>query len=150
MTITNLARGGTVSGNGLEVLSETIAAKPNLVVIAFGMNDVSQRNPAQYARNIKEIIDAVRVALPDSEFIIVSPMLANPEWNWSPADQFIPYRDALASLVSPGVAMADMTQLWTDMVKKKRYLDMVGNGINHPNDCGQRLYAKVLLVVARQ
>jgi acyl-CoA thioesterase-1 len=145
IAITNLARGGTWANGGVDKLPETIATKPDLVIIAFGMNDSDGRNPAKYAQNVKGIIDGVKAASPDTEFIVVSSILANPEWNWSPADQFIPYRDALVPLVGSGVAMADMTQLWTDMMKNKRYLDLTGNGINHPNDFGQRLYAKVLL-----
>jgi lysophospholipase L1-like esterase len=145
VTMTNLAVGGTWANGGVNKLPETIATKADLVIIAFGMNDVDGHNPALYARNVKAIIDGVKAVSPDTEFIVVSSILANPEWNWSPADQFIPYRDALVPLVGPGVAMADMTQLWTDMMKNKRYLDLTGNGINHPNDFGQRLYAKVLL-----
>ena len=145
VAMTNLARGGTWANGGVEKLPDTIAAKPDLVIIAFGMNDSNGRNPAKYAQNVKGIIDGVRAALPDAEFIVVSSILANPEWNWSPPDQFVPYRDALRPLYGPGVALADMTQLWVDMMKNKRYLDLTGNGINHPNDFGQRLYAKVLM-----
>ncbi len=145
ISVTNLARGGTWANGGVDKLPDTIATKPDLVIIAFGMNDSDGHNPALYAKNVKGIIDGVKAALPDTEFIVVSSILPNPEWNWSPVDQFIPYRDALKPLVGPGVAMADMTQLWTDMMKNKRYLDFTGNGINHPNDFGQRLYAKVLM-----
>lgn len=32
-----------------------------------------------------------------------------------------------------------------DLLRRKRYLDLSGNGLNHPNDFGHRLYAQVLL-----
>ncbi len=142
--VINLARGGTWANGGVDKLQQTIDSKPDLLIIAFGMNDSNGRNPSKYAGYTKQIIDGVRAALPDTEFILVSSCLANPEWNWSPHDQFIPYRDALKPLCGPGVALADMTQLWTDLLQNKRYLDFAGNGINHPNDMGHRLYAQVL------
>ncbi|MBU0478666.1 hypothetical protein KKC91_08875 [bacterium] len=54
---------------------------------------------------------------------------------------FTEYRDALRS----GVILADMTQMWMDLLKFKRYHDLTGNGVNHPNDFGHRIYAQVLL-----
>jgi acyl-CoA thioesterase-1 len=145
VTITNLAAGGTWANGGVQKVPDIIATKPDLVIIAFGMNDSNGHWPTKYAGYVKAIMDGVKAASPDTEFIVVSSILANPEWDWSPDSQFIPYRDALTPLVGPGVAMADMTQLWTDMMKNKRYLDLTGNGINHPNDFGQRLYAKVMM-----
>ncbi|MEI7733536.1 MAG: hypothetical protein WCO56_28460 [Verrucomicrobiota bacterium] len=38
-----------------------------------------------------------------------------------------------------------MTTLWSQMMERKRYHDLTGNGVNHPNDFGHRLYAQVLL-----
>ena len=45
----------------------------------------------------------------------------------------------------PGIALADMTSIWTEIVARKKYLDLTGNGLNHPNDFGHRLYAGVIL-----
>ena len=147
ISLTNLARGGTQATDGLDKVPETVAANPDLVIIAFGMNDVSRRQPITYSNNIGAIIDGIRRALPEAELILLSSILANPEWNWSPADQFLPHRDALMTLFCPGIAFADMTQLWADIMREKRYLDLTGNGINHPNDFGQRLYAQALLAL---
>ena len=58
---------------------------------------------------------------------------------------FPQYRDALASLCGKGVALADVTSLWTDLLNRKRYYDVTGNGVNHTNDFGHRLYAQVIL-----
>jgi hypothetical protein len=43
-----------------------------------------------------------------------------------------------------GVAVADVTALWMAVVSKKSFMDITGNGVNHPNDYGHRLYAMVL------
>jgi lysophospholipase L1-like esterase len=145
VTISNFAEPSTTAKGGLDKISRVTAQKPDLVIIAFGMNDVAGHQPAQYAAQIKGMIDAVRAGAPDAEFIIVASILANPEWNWSPAPEFPRYRDAILALRGPGIAVADMTSLWTDIIKSKRYLDLTGNGINHPNDFGHRLYAAVMM-----
>jgi hypothetical protein len=40
--------------------------------------------------------------------------------------------------------MADMTDLWAELLKHKPYWDLTGNGVNHPNDFGHRIYAQAL------
>jgi len=145
VTATNLSVPGTTAKGGLDKIAQVIAQKPDLVIIAFGMNDVAGHHPEQYAAQVSGMIDAVHTALPEAEFILVSSILANPEWTWSPAEQFPKYRAALLPLVRPGVALADMTALTTDLLQRKRYLDIAGNGINHPNDYTHRLYAEVIL-----
>ena len=35
------------------------------------------------------------------------------------------------------------------MLKHKQYWDLTGNGVNHPNDFGHRIYAQVLTSLPR-
>ena len=51
---------------------------------------------------------------------------------------------AEAAAARTGVALADMTSMWTEMLKYKKDSDLTGNGVNHPNDFGHRVYAQVL------
>jgi hypothetical protein len=44
-----------------------------------------------------------------------------------------------------GIAVADVTSLWTKALERKTFYDLTGNGVNHPNDFGHRLYAHVLI-----
>jgi deoxyinosine 3'endonuclease (endonuclease V) len=37
-----------------------------------------------------------------------------------------------------------VTSVWEGLLKRKKHLDVTGNGVNHPNDFGHRLYAQVL------
>jgi hypothetical protein len=48
-------------------------------------------------------------------------------------------------LQGPGVAVADLTSFWSVFLERKRFDDLTGNGVNHPNDFGHRVYAQVLL-----
>lgn len=145
---TNYAVGGWTSGNGLQQAREKRIgeAKPDLVIIAFGMNDVFQRNVAEYRANVRGIMEAVRADNSDAEFILVASMLGNAEWGM-PMDQFPLYRDALAKLCGPGVVLADMTSMWEALLKRKSFYDLTGNGVNHPNDFGHCIYAQTLLAL---
>lgn len=147
VALANLGKGGATAQDGVAAIESIAALRPDLVLVAYGMNDTAGGDPVGYQKRIRAIIDGVRAASPDTEFILVSSSLANPEWSWSPAAQFGPYRDALQALTGPGVALADVTALWDELLKTKRYLDLTGNGINHPNDFGHRLQAQLLLAL---
>jgi lysophospholipase L1-like esterase len=144
VALTNLAVGGTDTAWGLSVIDKVIEARPDLVILAFGMNDSSGRPAADYQANTRRMIEAVTKARPETEFILVATMLGNADWITLRHDLFPQYRDALAELRRPGVALADMTSIWTELLKHKRDCDMTGNGVNHPNDFGHRVYAQVL------
>jgi lysophospholipase L1-like esterase len=141
----NHAVGGWTSGNGLDQAKKDHIgrAKPDLVIIAFGMNDVFQRNKDVYQANIRNIMETIRADAPDAEFIVVASMLGNAEWGM-PMEQFPLYRDALVKLCGPGVVLADMTSMWESLLERKTFYDLTGNGVNHPNDFGHCVYAQTL------
>lgn len=143
-TLTNLAVGGTSTPWGLTRIPDVVAAKPDLVILAFGMNDSSGRSAEEYKSTTLAMIKAVRETQPDVEFILVASMLGNRDWVTLNHDLFPQYRTALEELTEPGVALADMTSIWTEMLNRKQDWDLTGNGVNHPNDFGHRIYAQVL------
>ncbi len=144
VSLKNFAVGGTNTVWGVKQIPSLIEAKPDLVILAFGMNDVHGLTAAEYQTNIQTMIQSVRRDLPKAEFILIASMLGNPDWAALRMERFPQYRDALAQLVGPGAAMADMTGIWTELHKHKRDWDLTGNGVNHPNDFGHRIYAQVL------
>jgi acyl-CoA thioesterase-1 len=141
----NFAVAGWTSDHGLADVERVASANPQLVIVAYGMNDASYAAPAELAGNVSALIDQVRRTSPDAEFVIVSPMLPNPEADPRVMPRFPAYRDALARLSGRGVVLADVTTLWTHLLARKTYYDVTGNGLNHPNDFGHRLYAQVIL-----
>jgi acyl-CoA thioesterase-1 len=142
----NLSKGGQVATYGLAQVPQIVAKKPDLVLIAFGMNDGSARVPAQkFGASVENTIKGIRESLPETEIILVSTVLGNPEWSESAPELYPQYRDALASLVQPGIALADMTALSRDVLEVKAYADTTVNGVNHPNDFMHRLYAQIIL-----
>jgi len=144
----NHSVGGTASGWGLENIAVVANEKPDLVILGFGMNDASGRvTPAQFKANIQNQMEAIRKVQSDTEFILVATMTANPEWTASSPDLYPLYRDELGTLCENGVILADVTSIWIEILKRKSFASMTGNGVNHPNDFGHRIYAQVILAL---
>ena len=147
IALSNLASAGWTSDNGLADAERVGATRPDLVIIAFGMNDAGYAEPADFAANIAGIVDAVRREAPDAEFVLVSPMLPNPDWRYPVLERFAAYRDALDNLCATGVILGDVTTMWKALLYRKSVHDLTGNGINHPNDFGHQVYAQALLAL---
>lgn len=145
VTLDNFAVSGWTADHGVADVGRVADTHPDLVIVGYGMNDAGYAEPRDYAANIAGIMSGVRATAPGAEFVLVSPMLPNPRWDYPVMDRFPAYRDALNQLCGPGAALADLTSLWTDLLMRKTDHDLTGNGINHPNDFGHRLYAQVIL-----
>ena len=143
----NFSVGGTDTGWGLTQIDKVVEAQPHLVILAFGMNDSGGRSPQSYQENTKAIIAKVREKLPKCEFVLVASMLANRGWVRLKHEFFTEYRDGLKQLCEPGIALADVTSIWSSFLELKQDWDQTGNGVNHPNDFGHRVYAQVLSTV---
>jgi acyl-CoA thioesterase-1 len=140
VTLANLGRAGTGAGWGLERVAQVAAETPDLVILAFGMN---HGEPASAFESVmRKLRDAVQAACPEADIVLVAPMTGNPRS--FPADRFCGYREALRNLMTPNVAMADVTSPWLELLKRKPFSDLSGNNINHPNDFGHRLYAQII------
>ncbi len=143
-SVRNFSVGGMDTEWGAANIGKVIEAKPDLVILAFGMNDSAGRSVESYQANTRAMVESVKKALPEAEIILVATMLGNKDWTVLKQESFPAFRDALAGLCGSGVALADMTSVWAEMLKYKQDRDLTGNGVNHPNDFGHRVYAQVL------
>lgn len=141
---TNTAVGGQNSKWGEEEALPLVASHhPDLVVIAFGMNDGTGKMPAEtFKRHISGIMQKTREVNPKVEFILVSTMLPNPESKFVGTQR--DFKKVLEELTGPGTALVDMTAVHDELLQHKSYQDMTGNNINHPNDYLIRWYAQFL------
>ena len=144
VTYKNKSVGGKTAKWGLENADDLVASeKPDLVVIAFGMNDGTLKvSVFDFINQIKGIMKIVKQKNPACDFILVSPMLANPLAVHSQIQE--DYRYPLWELSQDGVAIADITVWHKWLLKHKSYQDMTGNNINHPNDYLVRWYAHIV------
>jgi lysophospholipase L1-like esterase len=149
--LNNPSVAGATSEWGLEVVHSAVSVTaPDLVVIAFGMNDGSQGIAADsFESNIQAMIDDVRALNPTADFIIVAPMLAHPDWALAGDQaQYLPVLTALAE--RNGAALVDMTTTHSQLLTVKRYAETTGNGVNHPNDFLSRWYGYLVSAAISQ
>jgi acyl-CoA thioesterase-1 len=142
--VVNLSVGGMDSAWGLTMVDKVVESRPDLVLLAFGMNDSSGRPAEDFQEKIAATVKGIREKRPEAEFILVATMVGNPNWVALKQELFPQYRDALAKLCGPGVALADVTSIWGEFLRLKKDWDQTGNGVNHPNDFGHRVYAQVI------
>lgn len=142
---TNKAVGGTLAQWGEDNVSKLIIPEnPDLVIIGFGMNDGSAGvSPEKYRKTIKGIIDEIKTKNPKTEFVLIAPMLANPDAIQSNIQAL--YKPELDKLTGKGIVVADLTGVDVELLKHKNYQDQTGNNINHPNDYMSRWYAQFIL-----
>ena len=145
VTLKNRAVAGWSVAHGVKDLDALLAEKPHLVIVAYGMNDVGRRDPKWFGDQTRAILDRIKGHDKETEVILVAPMLGNGAWTATPRDMFPRYRDELRRLAGAGVALADVTAVWEVLLRHKHDLDLTGNGLNHPNDFGHRLYAQAVL-----
>lgn len=148
----NKAIGGENSHGGVKRLHEdVIALQPDLITIAYGMND-QNRNPdgsnatpiAAFERNLTMMIDGIRNHTA-ADIILITPCLPNPRWMFA-SSNVTEYADAIRRLgAARGVPVADVQQRWEeDLAAGKSHESLLLNNLNHPNDYGHKLYAEVL------
>ncbi len=144
----NTSVGGWNTANAVSALEyRALDSEADLYIIAFGMNDSGSSTPQEYETRLKEIVDRIHGKYPKSHVLLVSSHNANPLWNIVDHDRFAKFASSIKSIAEndPNVSCADMHTAWVRLMERKEYLDMTGNGANHPNDFGHRIQAEVVL-----
>ena len=140
----NPSRSGQKSTWGAEQAATLLEDGTDLCIIAFGMNDGTIRNPALlFKSNIQTIMNVASGKNSDCEFVLISTMLPNPESGnfYGIQKDYLP---ELLSMETEGVVVADVTSFHESLLVNKRYFDMSGNNVNHPNDFLARVYGQVV------
>ena len=137
VTLVNLGVAGTEPGWGIQMVPKVTEEKPDMVLLAFGMND-----SGGFEEKMRKLRDDVIAANPGADIVLVASMTGNPRFFG--ADGFVWKSKTLGKMVTKNVALADVTTPWMEVLKKKPFSDLSGNNVNHPNDFGHRLYAQVI------
>ncbi len=128
------------------VQQNVISYEPDLVVIAFGMNDGGSTALAQ-TMYMRRVIDAINARLPDTEVALVSTMLPNDEVAGFWGNQYTFEEKYLENITvnCPQAAIVRMTTMHSQLLESKEYYHMTGNNVNHPNDFLGRVYAQSIV-----
>ncbi len=125
--------------------------RPDLVILAFGMNDAGVFRPRTFEENMKTIIRKIRAESPETEFLFVSPLLPNPLVAFTAGSSIKRYHEeyprALEKIEKTvaGAACANVTALHRILLERKSMQDTLSNNVNHPNDFMHGIYAQVVL-----
>lgn len=156
INLKNDSVGGQNSKWGTNQLKKRLQEKDldfnfDLNFIAWGANDSGgKRSPKDFIKNIKNQIILLLDYNPNAIILLISSSLTNSLWHASHNDYLFKYRDLMKNLMdryANQVGLVDMSQLWHDLLMYKNYYDLTGNGLNHPNDFGHKLYAQSILSV---
>lgn len=118
---------------------------PDLVILGWGMND--RCSGEEYAEKTLKLMEAVLSENPEAEFVLMASSLANELAHTEPYWFCGLQKDhgrSLEPLCKDGVVLADIGRMQTDLMQNKRYIDMTGNWLNHPNDYLARVQAQVV------
>lgn len=124
---------------------------PDIFILGFGLNDASlEVNKNTYAENMKKMINVVLERNPDCAVLVLGTMLANPKaLNQSKGEK--DYSALNERIVSSfygdkQVATVDIGAMHQSLLDSgKKYIDITGNNVNHPNDFLARVYAMNVL-----
>lgn len=146
ITIHNLGIcGTTASWCETQMSGYVLPTRPDLLVIAFGMNDgCAGIGPDAFVQSLSNLISAARRSIPDCEILLISTMLPNPEIPEVNKTQK-QYEQAMLELEEEGIAVVQFTSFHESLLQYKNYRDMSGDNLVHTNDFLARMYAQAVL-----
>lgn len=144
VTAVNAAVGGTNTQWGIDNVSSLVTEEsPDLAIVGFGMNDVGW-TAEEHEAKMRELVTKIRSENPKTEILLVSSMLANKEVG---IHEHVPkFEQRLVKIGADcKIGVAKVTTMHEWILQYKRYYDMTGNNVNHPNDFLARIYAQTVL-----
>lgn len=142
ITAHNGATGGDTTTRGLQRLqAKVLDARPDLVLIGFGMNDHNRRGVPlpDFERQLREMIGRIRSST-TAEIVVFSTFPPNPRWQHG-TRRMGEYAATTARVAADTrCAYVDVFTHWQAMTARKRPEDLLANNINHPNDFGHWIY----------
>ena len=143
----NTAVGGTTSDWGLQEANERVFPyQPDVMFLAFGMNCGGAVTPERFKENLKGIISVARESNPQCDVVLISTSLPNEDVAGFMGMQPL-YIEKIREIAEEldHVAVTDMTGMHQYLLTKKRFCDMTGNNVNHPNDFLVNVYADTVI-----
>ena len=145
INFTNTAVGGKETVWGISEIDNSVNKyKPDLLVLAFGMND-GGKSTEQFVANTRTMVDKVLAANPDCEILVIGTMLPHSATTYYKNQHL--QEAGLYEMVKSykSVDVVPVTSVHSSILKHKRYFDMTGNNVNHANDFLIRLYAQTII-----
>ena len=145
----NAGLGGMTARWGEDNASSAVASlDPDLVLLAFGMNDFWSVDAESFRNSIVATMNSIRHRRPKAEFILISSIRFDPIYTVEKdyVEHLTSYAKQLQSLAGPGVGYLDMTGLTDYLYKVKSSKDLMSDPM-HPDDFLARWYAQSLVAM---
>ena len=148
----NRAVGGTLSTFYLDKVNDTVIQySPDLVIIAYGMNDSSHERHGltneEFEKNIREHISYIKEKLPEAEVLLIASVYGNR--TTFPEERYESHAGILKKIASDteGVALCDPFNIEKILLDdgRKKFIDFMADNMVHPNDYGMRLIAQTIV-----
>ena len=131
---------GALTAGGIDLSVGPVAALTATLAAAMMVGGVPI---PQFELNLKRIIALIRDQT-EAEVILYSAFPPNPKWKFG-SHHMADYAAATERAArDTGSAYADVFDNWQSLAARKKPEDLLGNNINHPNDFGHWIYARVL------
>lgn len=146
-------KGGVTIEYGLEKIAEVLAQKPDLVVLAFGVNDADsdvggppKSSIEMFRKTLASLADQAHAAGSDVLFVTpfpLTPWLANGQASRLEAEYVPAIKDVAAS---HGATVADVNAEYKNLnTRGIPWVSQNHNWINHPGNLGHQVYADTVL-----
>ena len=149
----NRAVNGSSCRHGLTtILEDWKKDRPDLLILAYGMNDFYFMSAEEFLRYHLKLIEEAHNVNPAVEIMIVISMAGNPYWDYTKPGKDAEFAQIIRQYwqtAGSSIAIADVQGVWMEMMRRKGFYSLTGNGVNHPNDFGHRVYASVILSVIK-
>jgi lysophospholipase L1-like esterase len=142
ITLINAGIGGSSTESRRDGFQkEVLDYKPDLITVEF-VNDVGMA-PEKIEANWTEFIARARQALPEVEFILLTPHFMQPDWMGNFQNSVPAMRRVAAERK---VALGDTANIWASLRGLGiPYETLEANAINHPNDLGHEFFTATLM-----
>ncbi|MBQ2942763.1 MAG: SGNH/GDSL hydrolase family protein [Clostridia bacterium] len=143
--IVNTSVGGKASGWGVETVEDNaVRYNADLAIIGFGMNNSGTPLP-DFKKDIEDICKALRKGKSDTDIVLLATMVPNKLLAGFWGNQM--YQQYVLNEIAEdfdNMVVCNMTEYHKAMLETKKFEDMTGNNVNHPNDFLIRGYAQCL------
>ncbi len=120
--------------------------KPDIIFISFGTNENTLAK-STYKSYQKTMLEGITKVNPDCAVVFVSPTVPNllKYGNNNFAAFEAAFYELQAEYPNLDIAVAPVYTVATHVNSIKKYQDVSGNNINHPNDFGVRIYSNTIM-----
>ena len=119
---------------------------PDIIFISFGTNEHTAAK-ATYKSSQKTMLEGITRVHPDCAIVFVSPTIPNLLYYGN--NKFAAFQESFYELQAEypnlDIAVAPVYSVAQYVNSIKKYQDITGNNVNHPNDFGVRIYSNTIM-----